>query len=83
MKKLTVDIVISFIYFVFCSLWKASQHHLIYIGRHRASQHPHQPFLKSSLLTCDFSKKYAVLLAQNLNCCYLIVKLCCKINEKR
>lgn len=31
MKKLTVDIVISFIYFVFCSLWKASQHHLIYI----------------------------------------------------
>ena len=28
MKKLTVDIVISFIFFVFCSLWKASQHHL-------------------------------------------------------
>ena len=63
MKKLTVDIVISFIFFRFLfSVESEPTPPYIYIGRHRASQHPHQPFLKSSLLTCDFSKIYTVLL---------------------
>ena len=63
MKKLTVDIVISFIFFVFCSLWKASQHHLIYIywtASGISTSTSAIPEIQSP--SCDFSKIYTVLL---------------------